>query len=143
MCNGQLPQRLPLPWHQLDSFAERGHSAILRRRAFMHVKKPKIEIGLGHFGIDGDGALVLGASLVGFHQRGVNVSKLEVRVSEFGSFADKLLQRRNGGFEFLFVNEALRFIKQVVERVRNFSRLRLHGRFGLSGLRVSRRWIAL
>jgi len=46
---------------------------------------------------------------------------LEVRVSEFGSFADKLLQGRNGGFEILFVNEALRFIQQVVERVRNFS----------------------
>src|SRR5712664_2705675 len=113
---------------QFNRIAERYYGS----GVFLLVKKEhaKIEISLGHFWVDCDGACVFGASLVSFLERGVDVRKLKMRVSEFRLVSDNLLQRRNGGFEFLLVNAALRFIEQVVERVGDFLRLGSRGRFG-------------
>ncbi len=68
-------------------------------------------VGFCHLGVERNRALVLDASLFGLFQCGVNVSELKVRVSKFGLVGDNLLQGRNGGFKFLLVNVALRFIQ--------------------------------
>src|SRR5260370_35130189 len=102
------------------------------RGAFLLVEREhaKIEISPRRFWVNWDGGCAFGASLVSFLERGVDVRKLKMRVSEFRLVGDNLLQRRNGGFEFLLVNEALRFIEQVVERICDISRFGLRGRIG-------------
>ena len=81
---------------QLDGFAQRcdGGGGFGFRQ-----QNSEIEIGFGHFRIEGDGVLVFGAGFGDSLERGVGVSELEVGPGDVRFFGEEFLQRSNGGFE--------------------------------------------
>src|SRR5207247_820761 len=109
--NCQEISGMALGWKQVNGFAKRRY----RGGAFLLVEKQdaKIEIGLRHFWVHGDGAGVFGASFIRSLQRRIDVGELKVRVRKFGLVGDDSLQRSNGRLEVFIVDIALSFLEQI------------------------------
>ncbi len=129
--HGEEDPRPTLRRKELNGFAEwrdgSGGFAIEQQNA-------EVELGFGQFGVELDGTLVLGPSIVETFQSGVNVSELEMAVRLVGFFGNKFLERRYGSFEVILVDGALRFVEEIVKRIGEFLGLRL-GRARRGGLR--------
>src|SRR3984893_1346829 len=121
--NSQKGARSALRWKQLHRFAQRVNGSGI----FLLVQKKnsQIQISLGHFAVERDGALVFGTRVVAALQRCVCVTQLEMRKGNLGLFCDKFLEWRYRGFEVVAVDISLRFIEQIVEWIRYFLRPRL------------------
>jgi hypothetical protein len=120
--NPEQQTRPALRGKQLDGLAKRLDRS---RRIFLRQQQAKIQIRLGHFGIDTRGAFVFRARFVSTMQRRERVGQLEMCVSDIRLFRDELLKRRDGALEIAGVDGVLRIIQQIIEGVGDLSRLRL------------------
>ena len=89
----------------------------------------EIELGFGHFGIEGDSFFVLGARVLGLLKRGVDVAELEVGVSEVVFFGEEFLERREGSLEIVAFDGDAGLFEKIVERIADDAARTLCGRF--------------
>ena len=93
----------------------------------------EIQISLGHFRVEGDGAFVFGASIGGALKSGVGVGQLEVGPSEIRLRGNQFLERSDRRLVLLGIHIVLGFLEKIVQGIREGLRARLAGILRRSG----------